>query len=269
MGYSQHLHPSAASSSSPEVCSKQVMVHCSDATPLPTDVLNKIESRITSFIFQGRQERLKLSEIENSVEKGGLNLTCLTTKAENLLLRQSLRVLARPDETCSRHLGYFLGNFLYETFLHLAQLSPTSQTLDKQYPLNSAVLEVLEERLIRGEFHHKKLGESTTKAIYKSRASDVLLPPKVENKYPLGDFTNLFYPRLSYKILEPESRYILFSIVHGLVYNKNRMFQQGRVQDPYCLLPECQNKIQDLEYSFCSCHLVVGPGPVKTEGKPA
>ena len=96
----------------------------------------------------------------------------------------------------------------------------------------------------------QKLGEATTQTIHKSRTSDVLLPSKVENKYPLGDFTNLFYPRLSYKILEPESRDILFSIVHGLVYNKTEYSSKERVQDPYCLLPECQNKIQDLEYLF-------------------
>ena len=67
----------------------------------------------------------------------------------------------------------------------------------------------------------------------------------------------MVYPRLVYRILEPESRDILFSIVHGLVYNKNRMFHQGRVQDPHCPLPECQNQVQDLEHLFCSCFLVV------------
>ena len=108
---------------------------------------------------------------------------------------------------------------------------------------------------MREEYDPKKLGEATTKSIYKARIKDVLLPPKVEEKYPLVDFQNIVYPRLVYKILEPESKDILFSIVHGLVYNKSRMFQQRRVQDPHCPLPECQGQEQDLEHLFCSCYL--------------
>ena len=34
------------------------------------------------------------------------------------------------------------------------------------------------------------------------------------------------------------------------------MYQQRRVQDPYCPLIECQGKVQDLEHLFCSCFLV-------------
>ena len=166
---------------------------------------------MSSFIFQGRPERLKLSELENSAEDGGLGLVCVATKAESLLLRQSLRVLSRPEETCSRNLGFWLGSFLQETFPHLSQLGPTASSLyPQQYPLHSAVLEAPEEGHICEEFHSRKLQEATTKAIYKSRKRDILLPPKVETKFPLVDYKNLVYPRLAYKILEPESRDILF-----------------------------------------------------------
>ena len=102
----------------------------------------------------------------------------------------------------------------------------------------------------------KKLQEATVKVIYRGRTADVILPPKVEVKFPLVDYKNLVYPRLAYKILEPESRDVLFSIVHGLVYNKARMQEQGRTQDPNCPLPECQGMKQDLEHLFCTCFLV-------------
>ena len=84
----------------------------------------------------------------------------------------------------------------------------------------------------------------------------MLLAPKVQDKFPAVDFKTTVYPRLDYKILEPESKDVLFTMVHGFVHNKNRMHQQERVQDPYCLLPECQGKIEDLEHLFCSCCLV-------------
>jgi hypothetical protein len=80
--------------------------------------------------------------------------------------------------------------------------------------------------------------------------------PTVEEKFPTVDYKQLVYPRLAYKILEPESKDVLFSIVHGLVYNKERMYNQGRAQDPYCPLTECQGKVQNIEHIFCSCFLV-------------
>ena len=93
----------------------------------------------------------------------------------------------------------------------MARLPPP---LYQQFPLHSAILEVLEEG---EEFHPRKLGEATTKSIYRSRTNDILPPPKVQEKYPNVDYQQLVYPRLSYKILEPKSKDIQFSIVHGLV----------------------------------------------------
>ena len=95
---------------------------------------------------------MKLSEIENSIECGGLGLTCVATKADSLLLRQSLRILSRPEETCSKHLGHWIGSYLEETFPHLLQLGPSTPALTSQYPLHSAMLEVLLEGLVRQEY---------------------------------------------------------------------------------------------------------------------
>ena len=164
-------------------------------------MVKKIDSRLSSFIFQGKPERLKLSELENSPECGGLNLTCIATKAESLLLRQCLRILSRPEETCSQHLGFWLGEKLQEHFPHLVQLGPSTPALISQFPLHGAMLEALEEGLARQEYTPGELEYATTKVIYKSRAADVLLPPKVEEKFPDVDFKNVVYPRLTFRIL--------------------------------------------------------------------
>ena len=66
------------------------MWYVAQVLPLPPNVLKKVESASSAFIFRGRPERLKLAELENSVERGGLGLICVATKAECLLLRQSL-----------------------------------------------------------------------------------------------------------------------------------------------------------------------------------
>ena len=79
---------------------------CKNAQQVPVSMTKKIEALVSSFVFQGRHERLKLSEIQNDEEKGGLGLTCLATKAECLLLRQCLCDLAKPDLAARRHLGH-------------------------------------------------------------------------------------------------------------------------------------------------------------------
>ena len=225
--------------------------------PLPIATARKFESVVSSFVFRGRHERLKLSEVQNPPSRGGLGLTCVSTKAQCLLLRQSLRVLNRPQESCCKHLGYWLGHFLQEPFPHLSQHGPVSQTLLTQFPLHSAILEGLEEGLTRNEFSPNKLSEVTTKAIYKGRSVDVLPPPKVELEFPSVNFHELVYPRLSQVVLEPGPRDTLFCLVHGLYRNRARLFRQGRAQDPACPVPECHRAVQDREHIFCSCSRVV------------
>ena len=224
--------------------------------PLPSTVLKKIESSLSNFIFQGMHERIKLSELENTIEQGGLGLTCVATKAQCLLLKQSLRVLEKSGRISYFHLGYWLGLSLKEPLPELIEYGKVNQTLLRHYPIHSAILEALEEGFLREDYNPRKLQEATTKSIYKSRIADVILPPKVGLKFPSVDYQNLVYPCLAYKILEPESKDILFCIIHGIVYNKERIYQQGRSQDPYCPLPECHGKVQDLKHIFCSCFLV-------------
>ena len=230
--------------------------YVAQALPLPRWTSKKILSRMSSFIFRGRPERLKLSELENSSDQGGLGLACVVTKAGCLLLRQSLRVLASPEERCFHHLGYWLGHQLVEPFPDLVHQDEVVTGLQHQFPLHKAMLELLEEGLTRAEYDPGKLEVVTTKAIYKGRFEDVSQPPKIEEKFPAVDFQAIVYPRLAYRILTAEAKDVLFCLVHRLIYNRNRMFLQGRAQDPYCPLPECQGQVQDLEHLFCSCILV-------------
>ena len=130
---------------------------------LPHAFPKKIDAALSSFIFRGRHKRLKLAELQNSEEKGSLSLTCVATKAECLLLRQSLRILSRPEETSYQHLGYWLGLFLQETFPGLIRQGPVSQALLPRFPLHQAMLVVIQEGLLRKEFDPEKPESATTK----------------------------------------------------------------------------------------------------------
>ena len=70
------------------------------------------------------------------------------------------------------------------------------------------------------------------------------------------NFLELVYPRLNNSILEAEPRDALFCMVHNLHAIRERLLQQRRAQNPFCPLPQCQNKIQDREHLFSSCFLV-------------
>ena len=225
--------------------------------PLPSLMAKKIEAAVSSFIFRGRHERLKLAEIQNSHTEGGLGLTCVATKAESLLLRQSLRILSRIDQNCYRHLGHWIGKFLAESFPDLRNKGPVCSTVAPQFLLHTAMLEALQEGLVRLEFTPSKLNEATTKKIYSGRAADVLPPPKVELEFSAVDFKDLVYPRLKHPVLEPGPRDTLFCLVHGLYRNRARLYRQNRAANPFCPVPECQNAVQDREHIFCSCSQVV------------
>ena len=140
----------------------------------------KIEAAVSSFIFRGRHERLKLADLQNPTASGGLGLTCVATKAESLLLRQSLRILSRVNQNCYKHIGLWLGHSLQESFPNLVHQGPACHVVPPQYLLHTAMLEALEEGLVRLDFIPTKLGESTTKKIYAGRKEDILSLPKVE-----------------------------------------------------------------------------------------
>ena len=98
----------------------------------------------------------------------------------------------------------------------------------------------------------------TAKAIYSSRMKDLLVPPKVEIKFPQVNFQELVYPRILNKVLEVKQRDLFFSLTHGIYHNRERLFQQNRTDDPHCQNPACkrENLIHDIEHIFCSCYQV-------------
>ena len=55
--------------------------------PLPFKFGKKFEALVRSFIWTGKLEKLALDEIKNSREEGGLNVVCITSKADALFLR--------------------------------------------------------------------------------------------------------------------------------------------------------------------------------------
>ena len=76
------------------------------------------------------------------------------------------------------------------------------------------------------------LKQVTTKTIYISRMTDLLVSPKVESKFPEIDFKELVYPRIHSKVLEAKQRDFLFSLIpsHMASTETGRGFYSKTVQ---------------------------------------
>jgi hypothetical protein len=181
------------------------LYYVAQVLPLPDKHRRKVESGLSKFIFRGRHERLKLSELENSCEEGGLGLPNIGVRADSLLIKQLCRVLTLPREDSFRLVGYWLGGFLEDTglgenFPQLADVGPVSHTMSKNFPLHQHLLDTFIEAVGRGEVKSSNMRAVTTKEIYKSIMSSLLTPPKVESKYPLVNFQELVYPRVTHAV---------------------------------------------------------------------
>ena len=140
----------------------------------------------------------------------------------------------------------------------LTEAGPVSNTMSKKYPLHQYMLDSIMESLSRGEVDKDKLNIVTTKAIYKSRMGDLLDCPKVESKFPQVNFSTVVYPRLKHPMLEAKQKDFLFTILHGIYMNRERLFEQKRAESPLCLNKACTRwgLAQSVEHIFCSCYRV-------------
>ena len=117
------------------------LYYIAQVLPLSVKYRKQIDSSLSKFIFRGRHERLRLDELENSYENGGLGLPNIAVKADSLLLKQMCRMLTLAGEGSFHLLGYWLGGFLRDTgfdesFPELADLGPVSQTMSRTFPLH-------------------------------------------------------------------------------------------------------------------------------------
>ena len=76
--------------------------------------------------------------------------------------------------------------------------------------------------------------------------------------FPQMDFGSLVYPGLRHPILEAKQKDLLFSMLHGVYRNRERLFEQQRAENPLCLIKAClrQGLAQNVEHIFCNCYMV-------------
>ena len=231
--------------------------YVSQVLPLPGSYAKKFESLLSSFLFRGKPERLKLEELFLPCSKGGLGLIDVRNKADSLFLKQVTRMLQREGESSYRHLCYWLGAHLQEYLPAMMAPSPVLHTAPPPY--HQYALTLLREGFRWFGLDPGDLQKVTAKKIYQEYTSDIP-EPKVTDKFPEVNFPSDVWPRLSYTMLPAGPRQIVFDSIHGLSRNRARLYQQRRVSDPWCSVCPRQvplrPAVSDMQHIYCNCILV-------------
>ena len=82
--------------------------------PMKTVVLKKFEKLMGKYLwdFSGKVLRVAIGDMKNKTLEGGLNLPCLASMADALLLSQFVRLIRSGDKKTLEHAHYWLGDIL-------------------------------------------------------------------------------------------------------------------------------------------------------------
>ena len=190
---------------------------------------------------------MQIDEVKNARLAGGLGLPCVFSKANALFLKQTCRLLCDPGSKQYGHVRYWLGLHIGDFFPDMKQ-GPHAE-LVCPYFMHMRLL--LVEGLLLGDITTASMKNVTVKSLYENYTS-TFPPPKVMNKFVV-DWA-LVWERLDYPVLEPQGREALFSIVHNIVPNRDRLHtKMNMVNSPNCLV--CGVR-EDNTHLFTECVMV-------------
>ena len=88
--------------------------------------------------------------------------------------------------------------------------------------------------------------------------TDLLVPPKVELKFPQLNFPKPVYGRVNHRVLETKQRDVNYAIIHGIYKNRFRLLQQHRVDDSLCSNQACgrSGMEETIKHIFSLCFKV-------------
>ena len=195
----------------------------------------------------GKLERLQIDELKNARLAGGLGLPCVFSKANALFLKQTCRLLSDPDSKQYGHVRYWIGLHIGDFFPDMRQ-GPHSELV---CPYFQHMRLLLVEGFLLGDITATSMKNVTAKSLYENYTS-TFPPPKVINKFHV-DWA-LVWERLDYPVLGSQAREALFSIVHNIVPNRDRLHSKmNMVNSPNCLV--CGVR-EDNTHLFTECVMV-------------
>ena len=211
--------------------------------PITKTTLTFLEREVGTFLWKGRLERLAMDEIVCDVMDGGLGLPNIQAKCDALFLKQIVRILQYPSSTRS-NLIYWLGLSIRSEFPDL------NTGLQSEFitPYFRYCVRLIRDRSLSKEMNSENLTYFTTKIIYKDFNSTPK-PPKIVNKFNL-DWGRVWL-RLENRAMSSEARDILFSVIHNIYPNKQRLHNMNLHPTGMCNF--CPNEIQSNVHLFTQC----------------
>ena len=240
--------------------------------PLPGKVASQLEEKIRNFVWQGKLEKPAYVEMCNMVEDGGLGLPCVRSKADSLLLKQTLRMLEDKNADHHSHLRFWLGSFMG----NWGDLNPWGQpnakrsgiVVDGPLRKESALTPHYEKLLTElkyGEkneyFYDGNIRQVTAKMLYKLNTT-TFTPPAITYKRNVPDW-KLVWNRVGSLMMEPRGREISYMVVNNVYPTQERLNRinmdkapdKRRVWTPIC--QNCkQGVVEDSQHMFMECDRV-------------
>merc|ERR1712240_948464 len=220
--------------------------------PVPPNFVKKINSIMGKFIWtkSGRILRIALDDIKNKKLDGGLQLPCLASMANSLLVSQCVRLINSGDGKSLQHLSFWLGDLLGSLIPGLGQVN-SAGVIPKYF---NHIGELFAEMMISDTLTAGSLKAITNKTVYVEMTS-ALPPPKVVRESNL-DYS-LAWSRLHCSVVDARARDVMYLLIHNKLPIQERLFRIGLKNDPYCRV--CAGaEIADNEHFFCQCDGIVG-----------
>ena len=215
--------------------------------PVTPNIVKKFESLMGKFIWSksGRILRIALDEIKNRKLDGGLQLPCLASMADSLLVSQCVRLINSGDKKSLQHLSFWLGDLLGTLIPGLGQMN--SAAVIPEY--FSHVGEVFADMMISDALTAGTLKSITNKVVYAEMTTS-FPPPKVVMESSL-DYS-LTWSRLHNAVVDARARDVMYLLIHNKLPVPERLFRIRVKNDPYC--QSCVGaEVADVEHFFAKC----------------
>ena len=248
--------------------------YLAEVLPLPAGWAAEIEKLVYLFIKMGKMELMALAEMCNPVDKGGLGLVCVRSKADSLFLRQTLRMMAQKNTLHWKYVRYFAGLQIAEGDmfggLHHNGTTPYYDKMVELYK-EGVVLELCRYCCGKASEDCEHGGEvkltTTAKEIYLVY-TDSFPPPRVEYNPAYANLSSLqwsrVWERVASPMLEPMARQVVWRAVNNILPTRQRQSRLGLKDGAglviSALCDRCgQRAIDSVEHMFSECELIREP----------
>ena len=215
--------------------------------PVTPNIVKQFESLMGKFIWSrsGRILRIALDEIKNRKLDGGLQLPCLASMADSLLVSQCVRLINSGDKKSLQHLSFWLSDLLGALLPSVGQVNRAVIIPD----YFNHVAEVFADMMISDVLTAGSLKSITNKIVYAEMTTS-FPPPKVVMESSL-DYS-LTWSRLHNAVVDARARDVMYLLIHNKLPVPERLFRIRVKNDPYC--QSCVGaEVADVEHFFAKC----------------